>query len=92
MITTTTVNATAGVCCGGRGCLDECADGGQAQPPADRFDGFQIPAGSEAETEALAARLDGGAGGAVRLGSPAEVAAAIPHFFGFQPPTSRSML
>jgi len=85
---TTTVTATAGTCCGGRGCLDECANGGPAEPPVDRFDGFQIPVGSEIETEALAARLDGGAGGAVRLGSPAEVAAAIPHFFGFHPDAS----
>jgi hypothetical protein len=84
--------ATAGTCCGGQGCLDGCGegDGGSAQPPLDRFDGFQIPVGEGPETRALAARLDGreGGGTAVRLGSPAEVAAAIPHFFGFHPDAS----
>ncbi|MBS2966008.1 DUF4192 domain-containing protein [Actinocrinis puniceicyclus] len=54
----------------------------------DRFNGFQIAVGSEEEAQALAAQLEGGLPGAVRLGSPAEVAAAVPHFFGFHPDAS----
>ena len=85
----TMATATAGVCCGGRICpAGECGGGRPAEPPVDRFDGFQIPIGDEPEAQALTARLDGGEGGAVRLGSPAEVAAAIPHFFGFHPDAS----
>jgi hypothetical protein len=58
------------------------------EPQADRFNGIHLTAGSEQEAEALAAQLEGGVPGAVRLGSPAEVAAAIPHFFGFHPDSS----
>ena len=50
---------------------------------ADRFEGFQIATGQDAS----------GGGGVfgevtVRLGSPGEVAAAVPHFFGFEPDDS----
>jgi hypothetical protein len=67
-------------------------DGGTPDLTADRFDGFQIADGIEEDPESWASLGDGSERGAVRLGSPAEVAAAIPHFFGFQPNTSRSML
>lgn len=60
-------------------------------PEVDRFDGFQAPAGYAPRTEALAARLDRKAG-AIRLGSPAEVAAAVPYFFGFHPENSLVLL
>lgn len=62
------------------------------EPQADRFNGIHLTAGSEDEAEALAAQLEGGLPGAVRLGSPAEVAAAIPHFFGFHPDSSIVLL
>jgi Domain of unknown function (DUF4192) len=50
---------------------------------ADRFEGFQIATGQDAS----------GGGGVfgevtVRLSSPGEVAAAVPHFFGFEPDDS----
>jgi hypothetical protein len=60
-------------------------------PEVDRFDGFQPPAGYAPQTEALAARLDRKAG-AIRLGSPAEVVAAVPYFFGFHPENSLVLL
>lgn len=89
----TTATAAGGVCCGGRECPEpDCAGAQIVEPQADRFNGIHLTAGSEDEAEALAAQLEGGLPGAVRLGSPAEVAAAIPHFFGFQPLTSESML
>ncbi|MGH6653714.1 MAG: DUF4192 domain-containing protein [Actinocrinis sp.] len=55
----------------------------------DRFDGFQVGVGG--------GRPDGTARGdegeaSVKLGSPAEVAAAIPHFFGFHPDDSLVVL
>ena len=86
----TTATAAAGLCCGGRGCSGFGCDG-TGEPQVDRFDGFQIPAGRVPGAEAMT-RLDGGAGGSLRLGSPAEVAAAIPHFFGFHPDASVVML
>ena len=87
----TTVTTTGSACCGGRGCSETgCGDGGgPAEPSVDRFDGFQFgEAGGKAQTGPLAGHLDDGSDGAVRLGSPAEVAAAIPHFFGFHPDAS----
>lgn len=48
---------------------------------ADRFEGFQIAAGSEPD-EAVFGQVT------VRLTSPGEVAAAVPHFFGFVPDDS----
>ncbi len=85
----TTATAAGGVCCGGRDCPEVDCPGEMAMDPqADRFNGIQIAAGSEEEAEALAAQLEGGMPGAVRLGSPAEVAAAVPHFFGFHPDSS----
>jgi hypothetical protein len=85
----TTVTTTGSTCCGGRGCSENgCGDGAAAEPLADRFDGFQFGAGGGAEVDALAGHLDCGSDGAVRLGSPAEVTAAIPHFFGFHPDSS----
>ncbi|HEV2343913.1 MAG TPA: DUF4192 domain-containing protein [Actinocrinis sp.] len=88
----TTVTTTGSTCCGGRGCsgngCNGCGDGATAEPLADRFDGFQFGAGGGAEVDALAGHLDCGSDGAVRLGSPAEVTAAIPHFFGFHPDSS----
>lgn len=88
-MSTTTATATGGVCCDGRDCSGpDCAGGAAIDPQADRFNGLHLAAGSEQEAEALAARLDGGMPGAVRLGSPAEVTAAVPHFFGFHPDSS----
>lgn len=88
-MSTTTVTKTGSVCCGGRGCsANGCRNGGAAEPLADRFDGFQFGAGGTAQVDSLTAHLDSGSSGAVRLGSPAEVAAAIPHFFGFHPDSS----
>lgn len=85
----TTVTTTGSACCGGRGCAEAgCGDGGPAEPSADRFDGFQFGAGGRAQVDPLAGHLGGAPDGAVRLGSPAEVAAAIPHFFGFHPDAS----
>lgn len=63
-------------------------DDGPAELPADRFDGFQVPQEAEAARVPWADPAPGGFGGAVRLGSPAEVAAAVPHFFGFHPDAS----
>jgi hypothetical protein len=54
----------------------------------DRFDGFQVPTGRWLRSGTGSAGADGGSAGSVRLGSPAEVAAAIPHFFGFHPDSS----
>ncbi|HZU57719.1 MAG TPA: DUF4192 domain-containing protein [Actinocrinis sp.] len=89
----TTATAAGGVCCGGRECPEsDCAGAQIMEPQADRFNGIHLTAGSEDEAEALAAQLEGGLPGAVRLGSPAEVAAAIPHFFGFHPDSSIVML
>lgn len=48
---------------------------------ADRFDGFQIAAGHEPD-EAVYGQVT------VRLNSPGQVAAAVPHFFGFVPDES----
>ncbi|HEX4787239.1 MAG TPA: DUF4192 domain-containing protein [Actinospica sp.] len=48
---------------------------------ADRFEGFQIAAGSEPD-EGVFGQVT------VRLTSPGEVAAAVPHFFGFVPDDS----
>jgi len=48
---------------------------------ADRFEGFQIAAGSEPEQGVFGQF-------SVRLSSPGEVAAAVPHFFGFVPDDS----
>jgi hypothetical protein len=48
---------------------------------ADRFEGFQIAAGSEPD-EGVFGQVT------VRLSSPGEVAAAVPHFFGFVPDDS----
>jgi hypothetical protein len=48
---------------------------------ADRFEGFQISAGSEPEQGVFGQF-------SVRLTSPGEVAAAVPHFFGFVPDDS----
>jgi hypothetical protein len=85
----TTAATTGGACCCGRGCSGtQCAEAISLEPQVDRFNGFQIAAGSEQEAQALAAQLEGGVPGAVRLGSPAEVAAAVPHFFGFHPDAS----
>jgi len=86
----TTVTTTGSACCGGRGCSETgCGDGVPAEPSVDRFDGFQFgEGGSKVQTDPLASHLDDGSDGAVRLGSPAEVAAAIPHFFGFHPDAS----
>lgn len=85
----TTVTTTGSTCCGGRGCSENgCGEGAAAEPLADRFDGFQFGAGGGAEVEALTGHLDCDSSGAVRLGSPAEVTAAIPHFFGFHPDSS----
>jgi hypothetical protein len=92
MSTTTTMAATAGACCAGRGRLNERGTRRGSEPAGDRFDGFQIPPGGGDGADALTARLEGGIGGAVRLGSPAEVAAAIPHFFGFHPDASLVVL
>lgn len=89
----TTATAAGGVCCGGRDCPEtDCAGVETIEPQADRFNGIHLTAGSEDEAEALAAQLEGGLPGAVRLGSPAEVAAAIPHFFGFNPDSSIVLL
>lgn len=86
----TTVTTTGSTCCGGRGCSEPgCADGGPAEPSVDRFDGFQFSEGCRVQADPLSGHLgDGSDGAAVRLGSPAEVAAAIPHFFGFHPDAS----
>ena len=59
---------------------------------AGTFDGFQMPLGLTAQPEGRAAHFGGDPRDTVRLGSPGEVAAAIPHFFGFQPIAARSML
>jgi hypothetical protein len=48
---------------------------------ADRFEGFQIAAGSEPD-EGVFGQVT------VRLSSPGQVAAAVPHFFGFVPDDS----
>jgi hypothetical protein len=85
----TTVTTTGSACCGGRGCSETgCVDGGPAEPSVDRFDGFQFGEGGKAQVDPVAGHLGDGSEGAVRLGSPAEVAAAIPHFFGFHPDSS----
>ena len=85
----TTATAAGGVCCGGQDCSDaNCTRAVTIDPQADRFNGIHLVAGSEQEAQSLAAQLDGGLPGAVRLGSPAEVAAAVPHFFGFHPDSS----
>lgn len=89
----TTATAAGGVCCGGRDCPEtDCSGVDTMEPQADRFNGIHLTAGSEDEAAALAAQLEGGLPGAVRLGSPAEVAAAIPHFFGFNPDSSIVLL
>lgn len=89
----TTATAAGGVCCGGRDCPEtDCAGVETMEPQADRFNGIHLTASSEDEAEALAAQLEGGLPGSVRLGSPAEVAAAIPHFFGFHPDSSIVLL
>ena len=88
-MTMTTVTTTGTACCGGRGCSETgCGHGGPAEPSVDRFDGFQFGEGSKAQVDPLAGSPSDGAEAAVRLGSPAEVAAAIPHFFGFHPDAS----
>ncbi len=85
----TTVTTTGSVCCGGRGCSETgCGSGGAAEPSVDRFDGFQFGADGGARVDTLAGHLGGSSDGTVKLGSPAEVAAAIPHFFGFHPDAS----
>ena len=53
----------------------------EPQIMADRFEGFQIAAGSEPD-EGVFGQVT------VRLNSPGEVAAAVPHFFGFVPDDS----
>lgn len=55
---------------------------------AGTFDGFQMPLGLTAQPEGRAAHFGGDPRDTVRLGSPGEVAAAIPHFFGFHPDSS----
>lgn len=52
------------------------------------FDGFQMPVGLSARPEGRAGHFGGDPRDTVRLGSPGEVAAAIPHFFGFHPDSS----
>ena len=52
------------------------------------FDGFQMPVGLTAQPEGRGAHFGGDPRDTVRLGSPGEVAAAIPHFFGFHPDSS----
>jgi hypothetical protein len=54
----------------------------------DRLDRFQLPLGLSPEVGAAVASVDGDAQDTVRLGSPGEVAAAVPHFFGFHPDAS----
>jgi hypothetical protein len=55
---------------------------------AGRFDGFQLPLGLNPQFGAPNEGLDGDPRDTVRLGSPGEVAAAVPHFFGFHPDAS----
>ncbi len=54
----------------------------------DLLDHFQLPLGLSPEVGAAVPGIDGDAQDTVRLGSPGEVAAAVPHFFGFHPDAS----
>jgi hypothetical protein len=64
------------------------SSGWRGGPTSDRFDGFQVPLGLEHGIGGPTGQIDGDHSDAVRLGSPGEVAAAVPHFFGFHPDSS----
>jgi hypothetical protein len=61
---------------------------GRPELTADRFDGFQLPDLGDADPGWVDPGSVDPTSCMVRLGSPAEVAAAIPHFFGFHPDAS----
>jgi hypothetical protein len=76
------MNGMVGLSCGHQ------RGGGAGGMNAGTFDGFQMPVGLSAQSEGRAAHFGGDPRDTVRLGSPGEVVAAIPHFFGFHPDSS----